>query len=314
MATPTPQQAREHQQQQAAIAVAAVVAARPLFQAKAPLTYVSATVAAYQQAAVTAAIAAVALWLNGTPRTDPVAFGGWASMGFPVIEPIIATMDRHLPAPPEAVPDPWWTDWQQAKDTFMASVERTIAGQVQDAARTATQTELLTHGRTRYMRVLSLPSCDRCVILAGRIYRWSEGFQRHPLCDCTMVPVDEARGIEALRIDPVEAIRSGKVHGISEADTRAILDDGADVSRVINAAAGMSIPGIAGRYKATAEGTTPRSRWRKAHPNTLFRLRPEGIYQWVEDHHADLPDAQRADMARQLLVDYGWTLPAPIAA
>jgi hypothetical protein len=33
-----------------------------------------------------------------------------------------------------------------------------------------------------YIRLLTPPSCARCVILAGRFYRWSDGFKRHPNC------------------------------------------------------------------------------------------------------------------------------------
>lgn len=36
--------------------------------------------------------------------------------------------------------------------------------------------------RFGYVRVLNPPSCGRCAILAGRFYRWSAGFQRHPMC------------------------------------------------------------------------------------------------------------------------------------
>lgn len=35
---------------------------------------------------------------------------------------------------------------------------------------------------TGYVRMLNPPSCRRCVILAGRWYRWNTGFQRHPRC------------------------------------------------------------------------------------------------------------------------------------
>lgn len=35
---------------------------------------------------------------------------------------------------------------------------------------------------TGYVRMLNPPSCRRCIILAGRWYRWNAGFQRHPRC------------------------------------------------------------------------------------------------------------------------------------
>ena len=45
-----------------------------------------------------------------------------------------------------------------------------------------------------YVRMLNPPSCSRCAILAGRFYLWNEGFERHPLCDCTHVPTTLENG------------------------------------------------------------------------------------------------------------------------
>lgn len=39
-----------------------------------------------------------------------------------------------------------------------------------------------------YTRMLNPPSCPRCVILAGKWFRWNSGFLRHPNCDCIHVP------------------------------------------------------------------------------------------------------------------------------
>lgn len=33
-----------------------------------------------------------------------------------------------------------------------------------------------------YIRTLTPPSCSRCVVLAGKFYRWNQGFDRHPHC------------------------------------------------------------------------------------------------------------------------------------
>lgn len=35
---------------------------------------------------------------------------------------------------------------------------------------------------TGYTRMLNAPSCSRCVILAGKWFKWNEGFLRHPRC------------------------------------------------------------------------------------------------------------------------------------
>lgn len=89
---------------------------------------------------------------------------------------------------------------------------------------------------TGYTRMLNPPSCARCVILAGKWFRWNEGFLRHPRCDCQHVPAAENIAGD-LRTDPYEYFESltaqqqEKVFGRIE--VRAIRD-GADIYRVVN--------------------------------------------------------------------------------
>lgn len=121
--------------------------------------------------------------------------------------------------------------------------DRLVASLVQDAGRTAAAVDI---GRrpdvTGHIRSLNLPSCSRCVILAGRVYRYSEGFQRHPLCDCLMTPTTEKAGRD-LVTDPGEALARRQVTGLSKGDLQAI-DSGADLGRVVNVRskkAGLSV-------------------------------------------------------------------------
>lgn len=66
---------------------------------------------------------------------------------------------------------------------------------IQDAARTAAAVDLATRtAATGYVRSLNGPTCPRCAVLAGRVYRYSQGFQRHPRCDCLMTPTTNASG------------------------------------------------------------------------------------------------------------------------
>jgi hypothetical protein len=51
------------------------------------------------------------------------------------------------------------------------------AGRVADGVALAARPEL-----TGWVRMLSLPSCSRCILLAGRWYRYDAGFPRHPAC------------------------------------------------------------------------------------------------------------------------------------
>lgn len=89
---------------------------------------------------------------------------------------------------------------------------------------------------TGYVRMLNPPSCNRCIILAGKWFRWNSGFERHPRCDCQHIPGAE-NVVGDQRTDPYEMFRSltpeeqERVFGRSEA--RAIRE-GADIYRVAN--------------------------------------------------------------------------------
>ena len=90
-----------------------------------------------------------------------------------------------------------------------------------------------------YTRMLNPPSCSRCAILAGKWFRWNQGFRRHPRCDCLHVPsTSEAFATESgFMDDPYEYFNSlskeqqERVFGRIE--SRAIRD-GADIYRVEN--------------------------------------------------------------------------------
>lgn len=296
MATPTLQQARSHYERQRVIAAEAVKAVRRLFARNAPLPQIVSTVAAYQAASADASTATVAGQAgSSTPLTNVAAFSGVSSYGFPLYEPLVATIDRHVPAPVEALPANWWAD----ASVFMAEVEQLVASEVADAGRSASQVEFVTRPDwTNYVRMLSPPSCGRCAILAGRIYRDLEAFERHPQCDCVMVPVDswEQAHDAGYVSSPQEAFDRGHIRGLSEADSQAIRD-GADITQVVNAAQGMTRAAVFGhRVKATTTGTTRRAAWRRANPTRLVRLRPESIYEIADD---------RADAIRLLRL-YGY--------
>lgn len=111
--------------------------------------------------------------------------------------------------------------------------DRIVAALVSDAGRTAATVDLLRRPRlTGYVRSLTLPSCSRCAVLAGRVYRYSTGFQRHPRCDCLMTPSTLETGRD-LVFDERPALRSGQITGLSKGDVEAI-DAGADLGQVVN--------------------------------------------------------------------------------
>lgn len=151
-------------------------------------------------------------------------------------------------------------------DFQFAQIVSTLVG---DAGRSAMG--VFTASRTQEVgsiRVLTPPSCARCAILAGRWYRWSDGFQRHPRCDCQMLPASRNESL----YDPYAAYESGQIGsyrtmpdgskrfegGITKAQRQAI-DAGADINQVVNASRGLQTVSFAGRrVQVTLEGTTAR--------------------------------------------------------
>lgn len=136
-----------------------------------------------------------------------------------------------------------------------------VATTIADTSRTATQVAMTAEPRcVSYVRVVKLPACSRCIILAGRQYSYSEGFQRHPRCDCGMEPMSdqEWRSLETpeamfSRMSPEQ---QDAKFGKASADA---IRNGADVAQVVNARRGMSTATVHGRsVKTTAEGTTKR--------------------------------------------------------
>lgn len=229
------------------------------------------------------------------------------------VEPLAFTIDPGAPS----VLDDVQTDRQ---------FDRIVSTLVSDAGRSAMGA--FTASRMREVgsiRVLTPPSCSRCAVLAGRWYRWSEGFLRHPRCDCQMLPGTPA----AATWDPNQAFDRGEIgsfrtmpdgsrrfeNDLSTAQRQAI-DDGADITQVVNAQRGMQTVSFAGRrVQVTTEGTTSRglafsslsnrgtasveagfaSRLTAAGPQTRRvtqtvarapRLSPEAIYR-VSDGHRD---------------------------
>lgn len=229
------QSAARYYQQQQALAALGVRAARR----SASVEQLVGQVSAYQAASALLAEQGATAMLS-EQGIDPAAVGA--------VNPSAFVTDR-----------PSFVGMVQAAATDEA-VDRMVATLVQDAGRSGMGATIAARPAvTGHIRYVNAPSCARCAILAGRFYRWSEGFQRHPRCDCQMVPSTQAAA-PGLISDPLEAFNSGAVRGLSKADAAAIRD-GADMSQVVNIhrkAAGLS----AGSSVLARGG----------------RLTPEGIY------------------------------------
>lgn len=290
--------ARNHYRKQQRVALLGVRAVRRVVkQARTPAAATSAaasTLAAYQLASAASASSTMAAELGRDALADVAQFAGTTQLGWPVEAPLVTIVDR-LTRDLEG-------ELQRLTDQMLGTLDLFVQSEVIAAGADAASTEISGDpGETLYTRFLVLPSCSRCVILAGRVYRDLDGFPRHPRCDCEHWPVGTEAEAKAagLVMDPLEAVAAGQVRGLSKADERAILD-GADPIQVINASRGggrrpqgmtnVVSADVYGRtVKATLEGTTTRAEWRRKHPDLPIRLRPESIY----EHARDRDDALR---------------------
>lgn len=144
----------------------------------------------------------------------------------------------------------------------LASLDMMVRTQIADAGRAAESAAITARPTvTGYVRMLSLPSCSRCIILAGRTYKWNSGFRRHPRCDCRHIPSQENSAGD-LTTDPKKAFESmsesEQVRVFGRAGAEA-LRSGADLNQVVNARRGMQTATVYGRkVLLTTEGTTTR--------------------------------------------------------
>ncbi len=205
-----------------------------------------------RQLAIYQATAALLALETGTAALDEQ---GIAASGASVL----TTAFTVAPAAPSVLSDVQ-TDLQFSRiiSTLVGDAGRSAMGVF-----TASRTEEVGH-----VRVLTPPSCARCAILAGRWYRWSDGFQRHPGCDCQMLPGTKEVGL----YDPYGAYDKGQIgsfrtmpdgstrfeNGLTQAQ-RAAIDEGADINQVVNARRGMQTIDFGGRrVQVTREGVTSR--------------------------------------------------------
>lgn len=154
----------------------------------------------------------------------------------------------------------------QSMASGQAALRLMLRTEVVDAGRVADGVAVAARPTIVYTRYATPPSCPRCAILAGQTYRYSQGFQRHPGCDCVMQPSTE-KVADELASDPRQMFESGQIRGLSQADAKAIAD-GADMNRVINAHRGM--------YTAGGRKFTRALAGRQGIPGA--RIRPEQIY------------------------------------
>ena len=136
------------------------------------------------------------------------------------------------------------------------ALDMIVRTQVADAGRAADGVAVVARRQVGgYVRLLSPPSCSRCVVLAGKWYRWNAGFLRHPRCDCRHIPAAEDTSDE-LATDPRmyfdSLSREEQDRVFTQAGAEAVRD-GADISQVVNARRGARGLSPAGARLTAAE-------------------------------------------------------------
>ena len=181
---------------------------------------------------------------------------------------------------------------------------------IADTARQAAGADTTTRQSVGYVRVVSPGACKFCIVLAGKWYRWNQGFLRHPHCYCRHVPATQSVS-EGMVADPMEAfdsMTSEQQDRTFGRDSAQAIRDGADISQVVNARSGVAPIGSKARLgRAVPDYTTSGNgnlrglnrSWYNLIAGTKPRLTPEGIYR----------RAGSRDEAIQLLRDYGYIIP-----
>ena len=186
------------------------------------LTVTAAQVAAASDGAdyVEAALAAAGQSVAPDALVFPRGFAGVASDGRPLGSLLYGAVIRAKQADVSSLP----ARLKVGRDHLDGLVQTTVA----DASRDASSAAVTARPRVQWVRVVNPPCCQRCAVLAGRVYRYSQSFQRHPRCDCSMLPQTVADP-DAVGI----TIGPGDVKDLTGRQKQA-LADGADFNRTIN--------------------------------------------------------------------------------
>lgn len=234
------------------------------------------------QATTAAGGAAAASALLGPPPMPPLplvpaTFAGTASDGRPLESllyiPAITVADRRAAGASD----------EDAMLAGLAQMARIVSTQISDIAREADEVAMVADERVvAYVRVVELPACSRCILLAGRIYRVLHArFERHPNCDCGKRPISELTDDEYAQATDPDALWDAmseqerrRVFGVRGAQA---ITEGSDMGQVVNARRGMDTATAYGHdLQATTEGTTRRG-------HAYHRMREVGLVREVDD-------------------------------
>ena len=114
--------------------------------------------------------------LGSDAAVNPAAWGKAASDGRP-LDSLLYSGVAHA----RGLYGSGRTD-QQIMNAGLAWMQTIIGTQVGDAARSASGVVTTATEGAGWIRYVSPPCCQRCAVLAGKWFRWNEGFRRHPNC------------------------------------------------------------------------------------------------------------------------------------
>lgn len=236
------------------------------------------------------------------PSLNPIAFAGVASDGRDLETLLAGALVKLREAQRAGQSD------RAAKDRGRNFLELVVNTQVSDAARAAESVAIAAGSGTKagrvvqigWVRMLTPPSCSRCVILAGKFYKWNSGFQRHPNCDCRHIPTTLAGSNEMLTNPYVyfnALTQDEQDYYFGKANAQAIRD-GADINAVVNAQRLAMVVADGGRkYRVD-----PNQRERKGTIKIAGQVLKPTVWQIYRDAAGD------REKAKDLLFRYGYTL------
>lgn len=229
---------------------------------------------------------------------NPMAFGtGFAPSGIDLESYFSIPVTRTLQAIKSGVGE------SDAMQIGRATLRQMSTQALEDTSVSAMGVSITQRAGVGYVRVESPDCCPRCAILAGKYFRHSQNFLRHPKCHGTTIPCkgrDKAEK-QGWITDPMD-----RFNGMSEAEQDRVfghadaqaIRDGADIYQVVNAHRGMRPIGRGNIRMTTSEGT---SRYGWSHMIRKYeygqrqrrRLTPEGIYSF------NLPREQTIELLKR---------------
>lgn len=155
----------------------------------------------------------VRAFAGSATATDPIAYGSLDALLYGAVVHARTASTTSLPGR------------LAVGQTFL---EKAIQTQVADAARMSAGVAINARPRVGWIRMVNPPCCQRCAVLAGKLFKSNQGFKRHPQCDCRHIPHAESDPFDpGIRIGPED------VKDLTAAQRKAIAD-GADMNQVIN--------------------------------------------------------------------------------